>query len=73
MKDGGPAYPGTWGQFTEVSGQIGTEGGMTMRQAYKLAALQGLLAIDYGPSWDQVVQKCGELADAMIEEDERHD
>jgi hypothetical protein len=62
MKDGGQAYS--------------SEGydGMTMRQAYKLAVLTGIMS---DRSYDHmkvdiIVGRCSALADAMIAEDGRH-
>lgn len=54
--DGGPAYP--WTEY-EQTAERGTappiyfqNGGMTVRQAYKIAALQGILSGNYcGPEY----------------------
>ena len=34
ISDAGPAFPGTWGQFNEVGGQVVTEGGMSLRDYF---------------------------------------
>lgn len=75
-KDGGPAYPTTLPGFSHP--------GMTMRQAYKLAALQGMVASNL---YDRVANSghvykvpvshlaaalAAEYADAMLVEDEAH-
>jgi len=56
MKDGGQAYPSM------------EYDGMTMRQAYKIAAMQSGRC----PPGEQFSVWCGNVADAMIAEDERH-
>ena len=74
MKNGGPVYPN---QSSQERG-LPTDG-MTMRQAYKLAALQGIIANDLmldlitegnGIKFEFLGKTAGELADAMIAEDE---
>ncbi len=73
-KDGGPAYP-----FVVPASASGlTQGrifeGMTIRQAYKLAALQGLIA-KYGSEdghFHVGAKLAGRFADAMLAEDEEH-
>ncbi len=70
-----PAFPVT----REMRGSWAASGGagMTMRQYYKAATLQGLLAagkdhnFDYTGDTSLAVQ-CGNLADAMLAEDEEH-
>jgi hypothetical protein len=81
-KDGGPAYPVVG--MSHEGGQPVEQvlcGGMTMRQAYKIAALQGLLEQRYNTGQtlyrgDQnpalIAKEVGELADAMLAEDEEH-
>lgn len=65
LKNGGLAFP----KFDWKSGD-----GMTMRQYYKAAALQGMLANEAGPlnrdKRSDVSKDCAEIADAMIAEDE---
>jgi len=67
---GGPAYP------LSVPAECEPNIGMTMRQAYKAAALQGYMAGYIGkttidPKTDEwIAQRCAGLADAMIKEDE---
>lgn len=47
--------------------------GMTMRQYYKAAALQGLLASGYNiDRYQRAANICGSFADAMLAEDEEH-
>lgn len=71
-KDGGPAFPDDRSQV-----------GMTLRQYYKAAALQGIMAnADFlvsvrenakGHSADIIIAaNAGQLADAMLAEDEEH-
>ncbi len=72
--NGGPAFP-----LSESSSSV--HNGMTMRQYYKAAALQGLLAsprvftVD-GNSGDlsetETARACGLFADAMLAEDKEH-
>ena len=63
--DGGPAFPGVHDGMKPQ--------GMTIRQYYKAAALQGLLATGdyafYGESLEVNVRAAGRIADAMIDED----
>lgn len=72
-KDGGPAFPMTFGVDS-------CEPGMTMRQAYKIAALQGMAQHLTGQQKSDLAngikgrmieaKAAGQLADSMIEEDE---
>lgn len=69
MKDGGMAYPQS----------IDLYGGMTMRQRYKIAAMQGLLASDAADvnpclhkNVEAIVGWASNYADALIAEDELH-
>jgi len=62
MRDGGMAYPS------------GEYDGMTMRQAYKIAALTGIMSdrsYDH-TKVDMIASRCSALADAMIKEDIQH-
>ncbi len=74
MNDGGPAFPTESGQrYEDGSFEMeGVDGGMTMRQYYKAAALKGMLSsdIEAGMSVVDVIQCSARLADAMIAEDE---
>jgi hypothetical protein len=63
VKDGGNAYP-----FRGLADSIAAERGMTMRQRYKIAAMQSGRC----PPGEQFSVWCGNVADAMIAEDERH-
>lgn len=73
-KDGGRAFPNVDSDPQWESFALREHPGMTMRQAYKLAALQGLAACGdyafYGESLAPNVRRIGEIADAMIAEDE---
>ncbi len=55
-----------WGNWKIVPG-------MTQRQAYKIAAMQGILASS-PEMWDcaEVAKMSGEAADAMLAEDSEH-
>lgn len=53
-----PAYPND-----------GTNG-MTIRQAYQMAALQGLIAGQPGMIPDKMASRAQEIADKMVEKDE---
>ncbi len=47
--------------------------GMTIRQAYKIAAMQGLLS---GPKlwdWEELANQSGDFADAQLAEDSAHE
>lgn len=74
--DGGQAFPveydgrNSWKDLVRMGKQ-----GMTMRQAYKMAALQALLLsnVTYIPTDRRIkaiAEDAGKLADAMIAEDE---
>lgn len=75
MKDGGPAFPMEYTQpCADGNPLVVTEPGMTMRQYYKAAALTGLLATRATAGWAtlKLATYAGEVADAMIAEDEEH-
>jgi hypothetical protein len=59
INDGGPAFP------TATLAQK-TEGGMTLRDYFAAAALQGLLASCPWEQVDEVPQKAYDIADAML-------
>jgi len=66
--DGGPAYP-------EPRNEIGVayfdvQKGMTMRQAYKMAALTGILSNPNSKYFEDCGRACRIFADAMIKEDQ---
>lgn len=80
-KDGGPSAPCNFyapckcGLQLEVTGH---GGGMSMRQAYKIAAMQGELASqsensDHYTSFEVLAIRCGDIATAMLAEDEQHE
>lgn len=77
-KDGGPAFPVVTGAIgareSDPEYNIQSSGGMTVRQVYKAAALQGLLANDaYGEEgYSKLAEWAGSQADAMLAEDEEH-
>ena len=66
-KNGGFAYP--------VRSVENYDPGMTMRQAYKIAALQGLFSAGHQLETfnkDEFAKMAGEYADAMLAEDAEH-
>jgi hypothetical protein len=76
INDGGPAYP-----FQEHDGNGGgymTFPGMTLRDYFAAAAMQGLCASFSGPCLDdafvtEVVSRALDVADAMLAARERKD
>lgn len=65
--DGGPAFP--FGQISEHSGQPINgffNPGMTLRDYFAAAALQGILFIGGGASWDDDAKNAYKAADAML-------
>lgn len=73
--NGGAAFPEPPANYSESQGAIYGQAGMTMRQYYKAAALQGILAgwdSPNGCSFDPqaVTSRAVAVADAMIAEDE---
>jgi hypothetical protein len=71
INDGGPAFPCVY--YSEPIGSIGPQltikGGMTLRDYFAAAALQGLLAsIQPNQLWsgDDVAVTCYRTADAML-------
>lgn len=82
-KTGGAAFPRpmsvSHGAYGDHQGIIFEQAGMTLRQYYKARFVQGWIAI-YGPNdtlnqFDRanmanIAKKAGELADALIAEDE---
>lgn len=71
--DGGQAFP-TSGHFKrDGEWHHALEHGMNLRQYYKAAAIQGLLASDpcaYS-KWDNLITDAANIADAAISEDGR--
>jgi hypothetical protein len=65
-KDGGPAFPMGY----RPEGNSANHPGMTLRDYFAAAALQGLIGCDYddGPTWEDFVAQSYQLADAMIAE-----
>lgn len=76
MKDK-PAFPRSYSESKAL--QIGGkaiyygQSGMTLRQWYKGQVVSGQLARGVWESLNQLATECGDLADAMIKEDEEHD
>jgi len=74
QKDGGMAFPIVG--MSQHSGQgimSVFNSGMTLRQYYKAAALQGMLSDpELGGSIASVVSSAARYADAMIAEDQEH-
>lgn len=82
-RDGGPAYPGKRCESVQPSDKFSrstaeiTYGGLTVRQAYKMAALTGCKPqfqfIDSSKlivsSTLELAKYCGQIADAMLAED----
>lgn len=68
---GGPAFPGTWGQFNEVGGQVASEDGMTLRDHFAGKALpaeiEGWLRSETRPDYKEIAESCYEAADAMLQ------
>ena len=64
-KDGGPAFPGL--TYVSWNGQKNPEG-ISMRDYFAAAALQGLLADGHGNAWcnETCSAKAFKIADAMI-------
>lgn len=77
-RDGGPVYPVQDQYGDDVALCFKPHTGMTMRQYYKVAALQGLLSAQiHGfndtPAKGPFVQMASDLADAMLQEDLNHE
>ncbi len=77
MKDGGSAYPHVY-QIQKEGDHLIVQGGMTLRQAYKIAAMQGLMDAYVKQEVDDfdaigVAFVAATIADAMLAEDERHE
>ena len=64
MIDGGAAFP-----IANPGDCRWVNVGMTMRQAYKMAALMGKVYPHGFGEHQEVAKWCGELADAMLSED----
>ena len=68
INDGGPAFPCVY--YSEPIGSIGPQltikGGMTIRDYFASAALQGILANGGGASWDDDATHAYLCADAML-------
>lgn len=74
-KDGGSAYPQHgWSSDPDVLARMAGQGGITVRQYYKAAALQAMRLIsqvsEYGAT--EAARDAGSYADALLAEDEEH-
>ncbi len=76
-----PAHP--WTELNGDGTHFHSHPGMTIRQAYKIAAMQVIGASPESPHgglWDgpgnpnqkNIAKRCGEIADAMLQEDAEH-
>jgi hypothetical protein len=61
INDGGPAFP-----RTGADGHTSPQSGMTIRDYFAAAALQGLLANGGCPTWDDDAKAAYAAADAML-------
>lgn len=79
IEDGGPAFPPPQRNHFDRGGNPiwkaePPQEGMTMRQYYKAAALQGLLASGYSiDRYQRASNICGQFADHMLAEDASHE
>jgi len=72
-----PAFPQHgWTSNPDVLARMAGQGGMTMRQAYKLATIQAILRTTTFPPAQadatSAAYAAGRFADAMLAEDEEH-
>lgn len=78
--DGGPAFPGANPAYDNMWDKRVTVGGMTMRQWYKGKALPCVFNIateacragGVPMGKEEIANRCGLIADAMLAEDEEH-
>jgi hypothetical protein len=61
INDGGPAFP-----RTGADGHTSPQSGMTLRDYFAAAALQGLIANGECPTWDDDAKAAYAAADAML-------
>ncbi len=67
INDGGPAFPmPPVGTGDPRDGMAGGSCGMTLRDYFASAALQGILADGGGASWDDDAKNAFKAADAML-------
>jgi hypothetical protein len=83
MNDGGPAFPGQWYDFQPTTGeQVVRESfvGMTLRDYFAAAALQGIIAAQANPQSNEYAddackrtfpRHAYEFADAMLKQREK--
>jgi len=68
INDGGPAFPCVY--YSEPIGSIGPQltikGGISIRDYFAAAALQGLIANGECPTWDDDAKAAYAAADAML-------
>ena len=64
INDGGSAFPSPPSQHS--NGFYSTGEGMTLRDYFAAAALQGILADGGGASWDDDAKNAFKAADAML-------
>jgi len=67
INDGGPAFPMGY----HPGGNRADQFGMTIRDYFAAAALQGLLCNGGGPSWDGDAKNAYQAADAMLKAREK--
>ena len=69
INDGGPAFPHL--ETTSRGEPYHDHLGMTLRDYFAAAALQGLLCNGGGPSWDGDAKNAYQAADAMLKAREK--
>ena len=67
INDGGPAFPMGY----HPGGNRADQFGMTIRDYFAAAALQGVLCNGGGPSWDGDAKNAYQAADAMLKAREK--
>lgn len=74
IDDGGPAFPGEQGHTPEGGWNQTWTAGMSLRDFFAAAALQGFTAnslLKNDSSGEEIAQTCYDLADAMLAERKR--
>lgn len=76
-KDGGPAFP-TPIDYTDENGKtfsvLSYGAGITVRQLYKCFSLRTWRSASMGrEGCDEIAKRIGEMADALLKEDEEHE
>ncbi len=75
VKESRPAFPIPFWRPRTIKPQVPEDffNGMTMRQYYKAAALQGMIAHDGLTRWDKdLAIYCSNIAEDMVKEDEEY-